>query len=628
MKIIKNLITVLVFLPFSISLCFAQNVRNVNGPQTLIELQDSIKKILIETNTPGAGIVMVSGDEVVLLEGLGKADIEKNLNVNKNTMFRLGSVSKLFVGLAILKLQEEGRLSLKDKVRDVIPDLEIINPWEEQNPIRIENLLEHTSGLNDWSLAELGSNDPKPKTLKESLEYYPKGRVAKFVPGTRTQYSNLAVSIAAYIVEKVSGLPYEEYIATNFFKPMGMENMTFRYSDQYQKTGAKGYDNGIPMPYWHVLYRPSAALTGSPKDLVNLLKFFINRGKINNTQLISESSLQRMERNESLHIEKSEVFKGNGLSNHASYFKNFVYYGHGGSVPGSNTDFCYLPEYNLGYAVMINGNDQEVLSEISGLIKEYQTKDLPQEVVKLIKTTHKSTQDLSGYYIPVNFKFDALKFFLKIKGLQKIWHKDDTLYVKPVLGQFPQKFYPNGNNEFVSVNSDRIALFLTNDPVEGEVIYGNVGMLKKIPPIYAYTLLIIFWALFIIPVTVIIFALLRLLMYLFGKKKNKAALWICLWPLVTISSLLAIVIALKMSIQTKTDAFLLLGNMSPLSILIFIGTICFALGSLWSVYYIFKNRHVNMSKIFYYHSVIAVIFNLIFTIYFLSNGLIGIMTWI
>lgn len=628
MKIILKLITVLLFLPFCISLCFAQGVSNANEPQTLSELQDSIQKILIETNTPGAAIAMVCGDEVVLLKGLGKADIENNLDVDKNTMFRLGSVSKLFVGLAILKLQEEGRLNLKDKVRDLIPDLEIINPWEDQYPIRIENLLEHTSGLSDWSFAEIGSNDPKPKTLKESLEYYPKGRVAKFVPGTRVQYSNLGVSIAAYIVEKVSGVPYEEYIATNFFKPMGMRNMTFRYTGQYQKTGAKGYDNGILMPYLHVLYRPSAALTGPPEDMVNMLKFFINRGKINNVQIISDSSLQRMERMESMHIGHSEVFKGAGLTNAAEYYKNFVYRGHGGSVPGSNADFCYLPQYKMGYAVMINGNDQDVLNKISYLIKEYQTKDLPQQVVAPKKSIHKSTQDLSGYYLPVNFKFDAIKFFLKIKSMQKIWHKDDTLYVKSFSGQFPEKFYPNGNKEFVSVHSDRIMIFQTNDPVEGQVIYGSLGMLKKIPSFYAFALLIIFWAFFIIPVSVIIFALIGSLIYLFGRKKNKVALWICLWPFVTISSFLAIVIACVLSLHTTLDVFLQLGNISPISILIFAGTICFALASLWSVYYIYRNRHVKMPGILYYHSVVAAIFNIIFTIYFLSNGLIGLMTWI
>ncbi|WP_461630816.1 serine hydrolase domain-containing protein [Labilibaculum euxinus] len=629
MKIQKNTFTILVLLFISVSLSFAQNGSNIDKPQTLSELQRSIQKILIKTNTPGAGVAMVSGDSIVLLKGIGKADVEKNLDVNENTMFRLGSVSKLFVGIAILKLQEEGRLNLKDKVRDILPNLEIKNPWESEYPIRIENLLEHTSGLNDWSLAELGYNDPKPKTLKESLEYYPRGREVKFVPGTRIQYSNLAVSIAAYIVETVSGMTYEDYITKYFFKPMGMKNMTFRESEQYQKTGAKGYDNGVPLPYFHTLYRPSAALTGSPKELVGLLNFFINRGKIDSVQLLSESSLQRMEKNESLHTEKSELLTRNGLANLASPYNNFIYRGHGGSVPGSNADFCYLPEHNMGFAVMINDNNQNVIYSISNLIKEYQTKDLSQDITKCKRNIYKSTQDLTGYYISVNSKFDCIKFFKKIKSIHKFWHQKDTLYVKSMLGeQYTNKFYSDGNKEFVSEYSNKFVIFQTEDPIEGEVLNGNMGLLKKISPIYTYTLLTLFYAFLIVPVSVLVFIFLRLIIYLFGKKKDKIALWICLWPMVSTSIIVGIAIAIFTSLQTQLDAFNLLGNMSPLSILIFIGTIGFALASLWSVYYIFKNRNVKMSKLFYYHSALAAIFNLAFTIYLFSNGIIGLITWI
>ena len=631
MKTIRISFALVVILHFSISLCFAQDVSNVKGPQTLAELQDSIRKILKETNTPGAGVVMVSGDETIMLEGFGKADKENNIDVNENTLFRLGSVSKLFVGLAILKLQEEGRLSLKDKVKDLIPDLEIINPWEDKHPIRVENLLEHTAGLNDWSLAELGCNNPNIKTLKQSLEYYPKGRVAKYVPGSRTSYSNLGVSIAAYIVEKVSGMPYEVYIDKYFFKPMGITDMSFSNSDKYKKAGAKGYDNGNLLPFLYPLYRPSAGLIGSPKDMVNMLKFFINRGKINNTQLLSDSSLKRMERGESFTVSNSDIFSdGIGLTNYISRYKGFAYHGHGGHVPGSNADFKYLPEFNIGFAVMINNEDESVIdNRISMLIMAYQTKDLPQEPIKTKEAIHNSKLNLSGYYIGVNTKFKVLRFFEKIQYIQKIWYKDDTLYKKNVLkGYSTGKFIQTDSNEFRLANSNSIGFIQITDPVEGQVLYGNIGMLKKISPIYAYSLLTIFWALFIIPFIITVFAVLRLLIYLFGKKKDKTALMINLWPFISISFLLAIFIALKISIQTNIDSFLLLGNISPLSLLIFIGTIGFALASLWSVYYIFKNRYVKMSRAFYYGAALTAIFNLIFTIYFLSNGIIGIMTWV
>ena len=426
-------------------------------------------------------------------------------------------------------------------------------------------------------------------------------------------------------------MPYEVYIDKYFFKPMGITDMSFSNSDKYKKAGAKGYDNGNLLPFLYPLYRPSAGLIGSPKDMVNMLKFFINRGKINNTQLLSDSSLKRMERGESFTVSNSDIFSdGIGLTNYISRYKGFAYHGHGGHVPGSNADFKYLPEFNIGFAVMINNEDESVIdNRISMLIMAYQTKDLPQEPIKTKEAIHNSKLNLSGYYIGVNTKFKVLRFFEKIQYIQKIWYKDDTLYKKNVLkGYSTGKFIQTDSNEFRLANSNSIGFIQITDPVEGQVLYGNIGMLKKISPIYAYSLLTIFWALFIIPFIITVFALLRLLIYLFGKKKDKTALMINLWPFISISFLLAIFIALKISIQTNIDSFLLLGNISPLSLLIFIGTIGFALASLWSVYYIFMNRHEKMSRVFYYTAVLTAIFNLIFTIYFLSNGIIGIMTWV
>lgn len=114
--------------------------------------------------------------------------------------------------MAILKLQEEGRLNLKDKIKDIIPEIKFNNPWEATHPIRIENLLEYTSGWKYWSMAELGYDNPTPKTLKEALDFYPKTRTSIFVPGTKSSESNVGSAVAAYIVEKVSGLTFDKYM--------------------------------------------------------------------------------------------------------------------------------------------------------------------------------------------------------------------------------------------------------------------------------------------------------------------------------------------------------------------------------------------------------------------------------
>jgi CubicO group peptidase (beta-lactamase class C family) len=628
MKFKKKTIAVLVLLLFILncSISFTQEAYKDNKPKTLTELKNSIQKILIETKTPGAAVALVSGNETILLEGFGKADIENNIGVNENTMFRLGSISKMYVALAILKLQEEGRLSLKDKIRDLIPEIEFNNPWEDKYPIRIENLLEHTTGWSYWHYAELGSDDPKPKTLKEALDFYPKSRTSEFIPGTRIQYSNAGTSVAAYIVEKVSGLSFEDYIDRYFFEPMGMENMTYLQSEQYKRSSAKLYDNGIKLNYFNILYRPSAALNGSPKDMVKMIKFFINRGKINNNQIISDSSLKRMERSESMPIlSKSELYRRNGLSDYGSSHNGFIYYGHGGSVPGGNADLAYLPEYNMGYAVMINGGDEDAVDEIAVLIKNYQTKDLIQKPVEFDNKKYKITIDPSGYYSIINPGYEFTRILERIKYVHKVWVKNDTVYIKRLMdGNSTTKYIPAGNNEFRSVKTKRIALVLINDPLEGNTIGVN---LKKISPLWAYTLISIFFSFPISLVSTIILGLLWTLVYVFGKNRSKTALWVCLWPLITNSFIFVIILSYIIKVQTKYDLFQLLGTVNPISILIFICSICYALASVWSVFYIFKNRRVKMSHFFYFLSALAAFLNVIFTLYFLSNGLIGIPTW-
>jgi len=88
-------------------------------------------------------------------------------------------------------------------------------------------------------------------------------------------------------------MKFEDYVDKYLFKPMGMEQSTYLYSEQYKKLGAKLYDNGIKLNYFHILYRPAAALNVSLKDMVKMLHFFLNRGKLNHRQILTDSSIEK-----------------------------------------------------------------------------------------------------------------------------------------------------------------------------------------------------------------------------------------------------------------------------------------------------------------------------------------------
>jgi CubicO group peptidase (beta-lactamase class C family) len=181
-RIISVLVYIVLFLILPAAVVKGQERSTTQNPETIDELKKAILKILKETNTPAAGIALVNKEGPVWIAGLGKADLERNLPATEETMFRIASTSKIFVALSILKLQEQGKLSLKDKVCDLIPEIEFKNQWEQTNPLLVEHLLEHTTGWDEIHLPEKIHSDPQIRPLKFGLDYHPHTRISKWVP--------------------------------------------------------------------------------------------------------------------------------------------------------------------------------------------------------------------------------------------------------------------------------------------------------------------------------------------------------------------------------------------------------------------------------------------------------------
>src|SRR5271170_8354124 len=131
-------------------------------PANIDELKSAIAAILKKYNVPGAGIALVTKDRVVWTGGVGKADLATNRDVSGDTMFRVASITKGFVALSALQLAEHGKLNLDEKVSDVAPEIPVVNPWAATNPITLAQLLEHTAGFDDFSLAEFYDFDAAP----------------------------------------------------------------------------------------------------------------------------------------------------------------------------------------------------------------------------------------------------------------------------------------------------------------------------------------------------------------------------------------------------------------------------------------------------------------------------------
>jgi hypothetical protein len=211
--------------------------------------------------------------------------------------------------------------------------------------------------------------------------------------------------------------------------------------------------------------------------------------------------------------------------------------------------------------------------------------------------------------------------------VQKVEIKNDTLILKvPKYGNFIGKYIPAGNNEYRSVTSNKVELAWIADPLDGNILLHS-GYFKKIPTWWAWTLRSLLVAFPLTMVVTFFLGLIWLLVWLFEKRRSKRALWMGLWPLFTTLFVLIVIISSMLRVQTRYDYFQLLGTMNPLSVLFLLCGIGYAVASVWSAIYIFKNRREKMPWFFYGYSVLATFLNGIFVLYFIYSGLIGIPTW-
>src|SRR5262249_41532913 len=151
------------------------------------------------------------------------SDVAANRPATAETLFRIGSTSKAFTSLSILMLVDQGKLSLDDPVHKLVSELWFENPWESTDPVRVVNLLEHTTGWDDIHLREYAKDAPPSMTTLQGLDYDHHSRTSRWRPGTRFAYCNSGPPAAAYIVEKLTGQRLEDFVQQNLFNPIGMK---------------------------------------------------------------------------------------------------------------------------------------------------------------------------------------------------------------------------------------------------------------------------------------------------------------------------------------------------------------------------------------------------------------------
>lgn len=192
------------------------------------------------------GVVLVAQkSKVIYQKGFGYRNAEEKIPNDVNSIFQIGSITKQITAAVIMQLQQEGKLSVQDKLSKYFPG------FANGDKITIENLLTHTSGIYNYTsdTVIMKSNVTKHYSQDEMMKLF-KSYPSDFEPGTRWNYSNSAYSILGYIIEKVEGKPYEKEVRERIFQPLGMTNSGFDFTNLSSSNKTKGYFslNPIPIP--------------------------------------------------------------------------------------------------------------------------------------------------------------------------------------------------------------------------------------------------------------------------------------------------------------------------------------------------------------------------------------------
>lgn len=332
----------------------------VPAPSEDEALQRRIAAILSSAGVPGAGVAIVDGRGARVF-GVGIADPATGRPVTPETLFRVGSVTKSVTALAVLRLAEEGRVSLDGSVRALLPGVAFENPWEAERPLRVEHLLEHTAGWEFLRYVEEWEDAEAPRPLAEILARTPGSRRCRYPPGTYAGYSNEGYLVAGRLIEQIAGLPFDDAVRRLVLEPLGMTDTAFQLDPARAARLAAGVRAGRAVPYREDGIRPAAGMLTSPRDLARWLELWVGRGA-DGKGLVPASAIARAEEARTL-LGPGPALRY-GLGNAGDEIAGVAVRGHAGFTHGYTASFRYAPREGFGFAVLLNGESAPALAAV------------------------------------------------------------------------------------------------------------------------------------------------------------------------------------------------------------------------------------------------------------------------
>jgi len=608
-----------------ITWCYSTSLYANSGK--IESLKRGIKEIINERGGHGAGIAVVTKDRIIWASGIGTANVEKQQEVHKHTVFQVASVSKIFVALALIKLSEKGLIDLNANFKDIAPEIKINNPYSATHPIKINHLLEHTTGIQEVIAKWYDDSFPQYMSAKQILDEYIRPVTLRWPPGDTVTYSNYNYILISYLIEKITGQRFDDHIYETMFKPLGMENSKFRLSRINPDLLAKGYrvHSNESLPHVEGFYRTSAGLSSSPYDLARFMQMLLNDGKLGKVRITNKKILDYMETPRTSLAARNGLQLGHGPGSVARQTNGRIVMGHGGAIDGFVSTFYYNRQLGVGYVILLNSHlfpTTPSRTKIGNLIWNTFFSDYKFEQDPKITLSEEILKKYEGFYQYINIRFAITEFVSRLDSNKWIFVKNGRLYQKKLFGE-PKELVPVGQNKFRRVYELKPSIvFGTTD--DGQKFMHKLinTFYIKTSPLWPMALVFTFVFCLIIILTTPLYGLSWIIYSAFKGLKSGSNLWAKILPILAAFAFILIfvfVLCADISKTATTFNFVTFG--------IFISSILFCVLSFLSLpvslFALIKNKK---TLILVYSFIISLCCTLV-TLYTLYYKLIGVKLW-
>lgn len=610
--------------------CLLTGVMNQLTAQSFPQekIEKTIQSIMEKKQIPGLFVTVVRRDTVLWQKGMGYTDLDKGTAITSQHLFRIGSISKTFTALAIMKLVNEGKLNLNDELRELAPEVDFDNDWKDTHPVLLVHLLEHKAGFDDMHFSGFTKDREQGMTALDEVRTYEPSLRSRWKPGMVHSYSNPGYVLLGYLIEKTSGMPYQDYIRKNVLEPLGMHD-THYISEQGRGKSksqfAVGYDRIegtlVEAKNVQLIGEAAGALLSSAEDMSRFVQFMLNAELQDSLGIVNSATVKEMEKFHGWFEQDNGIDKGYGLGIYTKMAgrKDLAFLGHNGGINGFVSDYVYSREHDLGIAVSNNlGTSNRAI--LNAIVDELVSEPAPEPVMEPVASDDLTAWE--GDYRMLNSRngiFDLLNYPFRTA---KVSWENDSLQLTMFMGS-ASAYYPAGGRAFKTEGDLYPSLYLAND--EGDkALYFNEDVLVPVNSTSFLVLRILIGLSLLTGVVATLVFIVRLVTTLLKKSTKSTLLRTFLSALPYWLLVLSFYLFLSNSGLGQLES---LGAISGPSVLIFLLTLLFPFSVLLAAYHLYKHRALLQKRVLKVLYTLLVFGSGFLALYCISFGWFALRFW-